>query len=153
MAAAKLHIVWNVGGCWVEDYRLTGGHKHDSPVANLFQLQKDKIYVFDRAYCDLTLWLNIEKAGSHFVTRLKETSVPKELYKVLSINRSGVLYDGHYLPGDKSMRRRHIPKEDRAGIKYRLIIYRDTGTNKVFYFVTSDFKLAPTAIAGIYKQR
>lgn len=36
VAAAKLHIIWNVGGCWFEDYRVTGGHRHDSPVANLF---------------------------------------------------------------------------------------------------------------------
>ena len=153
VAAAKLHIIWNVDGCWVEDHRVTGGHRHDSPVANLFRLQENKTYVFDRAYCDLTLWINIANAGSRFVTRLKETSLPEDVRKKVNTKRSGVLHDGLYLPSGNSMRRRKIPKEDRASIKYRLIIYRDPTTNKVFYFVTSDFKLAATTIADIYKKR
>ena len=155
VAAAKLHIIWNVDGSWVEDYRVSGGHRHDSPVAKLFQLRENKIYVFDRAYCDLTLWMNIEKAGSHFVTRLKEVSLPKDadVGKAMNAKRNGVLYDGIYLPSDVSMRRRKIPKEDRGAIQFRLIIYRDPVTNKLFYFVTSDFKLAATTIASIYKKR
>ena len=153
VAAAKLHIIWNVDGCWVEDHRVTGGHRHDSPVANLFQLQENKTYVFDRAYCDLTLWMNITKAGSHFVTRLKETSLPENVRKKINTKKTGVLYDGLYLPSGISMRRRKIPKEDRSSIQYRLIIYRDPTTNKVFYFVTSDFKLAATMITDIYKKR
>ena len=153
VAAAKLHIVWNVDGCWVEDHRVTGGHRHDSPVANLFQLQENKIYVFDRAYCDLTLWLNIEKAGSHFVTRLKETFLPDHVRTLMNTKSSGVLYDGLYLPSDISMRRRKIPIEDRVDIQYRLVIYRDPVSNKTFYFVTSDFKLSAITIATIYKKR
>lgn len=153
VAAAKLHIIWNVEGSWVEDYRVSGGHRHDSPVANLFQLRENKIYVFDRAYCDLTLWMNIEKAGSHFVTRLKETSLSDDVRRLINTKESGILYDGIYLPSDVSMRRRKIPKEDRADIQFRLIIFRDPTTNKTFYFVTSDFKLAAATIAGIYKKR
>jgi hypothetical protein len=154
-ACAKLHVIWNVDGAWVEDYRITGGRKHDSPTANSFQLQKNKTYVFDRAYCDLTFWMNITKAGSHFVTRLKDVSVPKipEIQSSLRTNRCGLLYDGIYLPGHRSFSRRQIPTAERPGIRYRLIIYRDPVTQKTLYFVTSDFDRKALEIAKIYKRR
>lgn len=155
VAAAKLHVIWNVEGKWVEDYRVTGGRRHDSPAALLFQLQKNKIYVFDRAYCDLTFWMNITNAGSDFVTRVKEVFVKnlKEVKTAVHTNHCGVLYDGVYRPGGKSLRRRKIPRDQRAAIQYRLIVYRDPLTQKTFYFVTSDFRMSATKVASIYKNR
>jgi hypothetical protein len=35
--AAKLHVVWNIDGEWVEDFRITSGRKHDAPIALLFE--------------------------------------------------------------------------------------------------------------------
>lgn len=154
-ACAKLHVIWNVDGKWVEDYRVTGGRRHDSPISLLFQPQKNKIYVFDRAYCDLTFWMNITKAGSDFVTRLKEGFVInlEEVKKAVRTKRCGVLHDDIYRPSEPSLRRRKIPLDQRADVQYRLIVYRDPVTQKTFYFVTSDFKLSAARVATIYKSR
>ena len=35
-AAAKLHVVWSVCNEWVEDFRVTGGRKNDSPISRVF---------------------------------------------------------------------------------------------------------------------
>lgn len=152
-AAAKLHVVWNVGGEWVEDFLITPVRKHDSPVSLLFKLFPGKTYVFDRAYNDLSFWYEIMQAGSHFVTRLK--NVPKNRYKEIMAkmrksNRCRILFDGIYLPSPLTLKNHPAVPRD---IRFRHIIYRDPESGKVFHFVTSDFKSPATAIAETYRKR
>lgn len=152
-ASGKLHVVWNVNGDWIEDFIITGGRKHDSPVSLKLRLNADKTYVFDRAYNDLAFWLNIVDAGSHFVTRLKDCVKNRKLRtEVLrkAKSKDGVLYDGDYEPSlVLQIRHRHRLE----AVRIRHIIYRDPLTKKVFHFATSDFKASAQAIADIYKQR
>lgn len=152
-AAAKLHVIWNVHGEWVENFLVTPGRRGDSPVSRLFKLLSDKTYVFDRAYNDLSFWYDIMSSGSHFVTRLK--NIPKNklkliLSKIKKSDRCKILFDGIYTPTPSTLSRHsNVPKD----IKFRHIIYRDPESGKVFHFVTSDFKSSPTVIADIYKKR
>lgn len=152
-AAAKLHVVWNVCGEWVEDFMVTPGRKNDSPVASLLKLLPGKTYVFDRAYNDLSFWYKITSSGSHFVTRLK--NVPRNKMKVIKAklkktDRCRILYDGIYRPTKPTIARHpEVPKN----IEFRHIIYRDPATKKIFHFVTSDWKASATEIADIYKKR
>jgi putative transposase len=155
-AAAKLHVVWNIDGEWIEDYIITGVRRCDSPVSLQFELVANKTYVFDRAYNDLTFWLKIKHAGSHFVTRLKSQCIArltdgKKAEGGKNKKKVGVLYDGIYKPCLGALV--DIPKEDRAKIKFRYVVYRDPDTKKIFYFVTSDFKSSAQTIADIYKKR
>lgn len=150
-ASAKLHVVWNVGGSWVEDFLVTPGRKGDSPVSLLFRLLPGKTYVFDRAYNDLSFWYQIMVHGSDFVTRLK--NVPRNRYKRLiaeskKSKRCRILFDGIYTPTSFA-NHPHVPRD----IEFRHIIYRDPESGKVFHFVTSDFKSSATTIAEIYKKR
>jgi len=152
-AGCKLHVVWNVGGDWVEDFIVTGGRKHDSPVSLYLRLSPKKIYVFDRAYNDLSFWLKIIDAGSHFVTRLKDCAKNRDLRaKILrkAMNKDGVLYDGAYEPS-AVLAIRH--RERLRTVRIRHIIYRDPATKKVFHFATSDLRSSAQAVADIYKQR
>lgn len=152
-ASCKLHVVWNVGGDWVEDFIVTGGRKHDSPVSLYLRLTSNKIYVFDRAYNDLSFWLKITDAGSHFVTRLKDCAKNRALRdKILrkSKDQDGVLYDGDYEPS-AVLEIRH--RERLKAVRIRHIIYRDPETKKVFHFATSDLRASAQTIADIYKQR
>ena len=48
-AAAKLHVVWNIDGEWIEDFIITPNRSNDSPVSLKFQLLNGKMYVFNRA--------------------------------------------------------------------------------------------------------
>jgi len=152
-AASKLHVVYNVDGGWIDDFKITGVRKHDSPVSLQLRILKNKIYTFDRAYNDLDFWLKITKAGSHFVTRLKDCEKLKKLQiKILKEkgDQNGVLFDGFYVPSVVQM---HIHREEMEVTQFRHIIYRDSETQKVFHFVTSDLKLSADTIASIYKRR
>lgn len=144
-AAAKLHVVWNVDGQWIDDFSITPVRRHDSPVSLELRLLPRKVYVFDRAYNDMDFWGKIIAAGSDFVTRLKESARYRYLeIKVLAKagTRNGVLYDGPYTSttGTQNLKLRHI-------------IFRDPVSKKVFHFVTSDLKIAAKTVAWIYKQR
>lgn len=153
-AAAKLHVVWDINGEWIDDVIITPGRSGDSPVSLRFELHPGKTYVFDRAYNDLSFWVNIIDAASHFVCRLKENPKNKDLLiEVLSNNkdRDGVLYDEPYKPSDVNIKRHKL--EDHKKIKLRQIIYRDAITKKVFHFVSSDLKCSAKTIAAIYKRR
>lgn len=143
-ASAKLHVVWDIDGQWIDDLVITPGRKNDSPISHQLRLLKGKTYVFDRAYNDFDFWQKIIDAGSHFVTRLK--CCPRNRYLQIKVlgkikNKDGVLYDGPYVPStEKTTQLRHI-------------IYRDPLTKMIFHFITSDFKASGKTIAGIYKKK
>jgi hypothetical protein len=63
--ACKLHVVYNVDNEWIDDFRVSGVRKHDSPISLQFEILPNKTYVFDRAYNDLGFWLKIIKAKNH----------------------------------------------------------------------------------------
>jgi len=152
-AAAKLHVIWNVCGEWVEDFMVTPGRKNDSPVASLLKLIPGKTYVFDRAYNDLSFWYKIMCAKSHFVTRLKNVPRNKMMLikaKIKKSDRCRILYDGIYRPTKPTLARHpEVPKD----IQFRHIIYRDPETKKIFHFVTSDWRASASEIADIYRKR
>lgn len=151
--AAKLHVVWNVDGEWVEDFRITSGRKNDCPIAKQFQISSGKMYVFDRAYNDLGFWWNITDQGSDFTSRLKDC--PKHHYHRKIVlegagERGGVLWEGEWRPSQQSLNAHpEVPKD----FKCRYIIYRDPETKRIFDFVTSDWKSSAQTIADIYKKR
>lgn len=147
-AAAKLHVVWNVDGQWIEDFLITPGRHGDSPVSLRLEILRDKMYVFDRAYNDFDFWTKIVECGSDFVTRLKDCKRNRELLKQVlrdQKNRSGVLHDGPY--------QSTTPAAKGSDLKLRHIIYKDRLTGKIFHFVTSDRKISAKAVADTYKRR
>lgn len=147
-AAAKLHVVWDVDGEWIDDFIITPGRRSDSPVSLELRLLPGKMYVFDRAYNDFDFWEKIVSIKSDFVTRLKDCSRVRYLQiKVLRKvkNKTGVLYDGPYKPTNKKNRKKDI--------KLRHIIYRDPTTQKIFHFICSDKKVSGQIVADIYKRR
>lgn len=152
-ASAKLHVVWDINGNWVDDFLITPGRRNDSPVSLQLRLQFNKTYVFDRAYNDIDFWLKIIDHGSHFVTRLKDYARNHMLAIKVNLknkNRDGVLYDGEYRPCTAQAAR--LKREGRD-LRLRHIIYRDPETKKIFHFVTSDLKISAQIVADIYKRR
>lgn len=152
-AAAKIHLVWNVDGGWIDDYIVTGSCQNDSPASKLLRIRSGCTYVFDRAYTSVNFWTKIMDKHSHFITRLKQRSVntiklPKS---VVNSKENGILHDGVYKPTGTTTRckmpRHHLET------KFRFIIYRDSKTKKTFYFVTSDWNSSAEDIAEVYKQR
>jgi hypothetical protein len=147
-AAAKLHVVWNVDGQWIDDFLVTPGRRGDSPVSLELRLLPDKMYVFDRAYNDFDFWKKIIAMGSDFVTRLKDCKRNRALQKKVlrgKKDKCGVLFDGSYHSTSISAKK--------SKIKLRQVIYRDRLTKKIFHFVTSDRKSSAKAVTEVYKRR
>ena len=147
-AAAKLHVVWDVDGEWIDDFIITPGRRNDSPVSLELRLLPGKMYVFDRAYNDFDLWEKIVSTKSDFVTRLKDC--PRIRYLQIKVlrkmkNKDGVLYDQPYRPTNNKNRKKNI--------KLRHVIYRDPASQKIFHFICSDSKITGQVIADIYKRR
>lgn len=147
-ASAKLHVVWNVDGQWVEDFLITPSRKGDSPVSLNLRLLPRKMYVFDRAYNDFNFWQKVVAVKSDFVTRLKDCASYRTLQKSAlrgNQNATGVIYDGPFVSTSLSARK--------SNLQLRHIIYRDSLSGKIFHFVTSNKKMSGETIAGIYKKR
>jgi len=152
-AFMKVHMVWNVGDEWVEDFRITAGKVNDQTLAKKLKLASGATYVFDRGYPDLGFWWKIMKKKSHFVTRLKKSTEVRWNHLRLdktNKDKTGVLADKFYHP---SKNRLYLHPEVPKDLKLRHIIYRDPKTKRIFDFVTSDFKSKAQKIADIYKAR
>lgn len=152
-ATAKLHVVWNVGGKWIEDFRITGNGIADNIVGKWLKISSGSTYVFDRGYTDIDFWWQIVVNGAHFVTRLKKYPVYEALLKkVLAKNPDavGVLWDGKWSPTQSSLsKHKQIPRK----LSFRHIIYRDPESKKIFQFITSDWTSKAQRIADIYRMR
>lgn len=152
-ASGKIHVVWNINGEWIEDFRITPGRQGDSPVSLQFKPLAGKMYVFDRAYNDLSFWYNLVDHQSDFVSRLK--GCPRVRYmelklKISSSKKTGILFDGIYKPTKATLtKHKGVPKN----IKFRHVIFRDPISNKLFHFISSDFEILAGEIAAIYKKR
>lgn len=152
-AGAKLHVIWNLNGEWVEQFHITPVRVHDQPAARMLKIKANCTYVFDRAYNELDFWWAIIKRQSHFVTRLRQ--MPKYRSRTFSLlqqkeNEVGVLWDGQWSPTKMTLwKNPQVPKN----FTLRHVIYRDPETKKVFSFVTSDFNAPAQEIADIYRKR
>src|SRR5665213_799078 len=150
-ASVKLHVVWDIAGEWIEDFRISPARRNDTPVSRNFDIQKNKTYVFDRAYDAVDLWMKIIENDAHFVSRLKHCHFNVSQRRRVLPDNDGVLLDTIYFPSQPTLNR--LPQEQRLKARFRHIVFRDPQTKKVFDFITSDFDSSAASIAGIYKQR
>ncbi|MCG2711204.1 MAG: IS4 family transposase [Elusimicrobia bacterium] len=145
--ALKLHCQLDYSGnlpCFVA---ATNGKCHDLTVAKkFFNIVPDSIYCFDKGYMDFSWFRRIDINNAFFVTRAKENLK----YGVVGQHdvplRTGVLSDEHI-----TLSSFYTLKE--YPDKLRLIRYYDSETDKIFEFLTNNFKLAAETIARIYKAR
>lgn len=111
------------------------------------------MYVFDRAYKDISFWWKIIQGGSHFVTRLSD-HVGYRYERNKTVKEAGdkdrVLWEGNWQPSKTTLKLHpEVPPDFTA----RRILYRDPETKKLFDFITSDFDSPAQAIADTYKKR
>lgn len=151
-AGLKLHVIWDVDGEWIDDFRITPARKSDMPISKKFKISSGSTYVFDRGYNDIGFWWKLMSAKAHFVSRLKTHQYQKNEKKILRGKKGldGVLYDGKWSPSEASF---YNHPEVNKKTEFRHIVYRDPETKKLFHFVTSDFKIPALKIAEIYKKR
>ena len=107
------------------------------------------MYVFDKGYVNYTVYRDWTKQQVSFVTRLNDNAS----YIVLEdkIVDHFDLITGQGVIADQVIQVK--VKDDKKGLKLRLVTYKDPETNKVLKFLTNHFTYQANTITLIYKNR
>lgn len=145
--AIKLHCHLDHCGHIPAFLLIEEGRFHDITVARQqMELVPESIYCFDRGYTDFKWLYSLDKQGVFFVTFARKNMRFRVTGQHPRTHRRGIENDQYIqLTGQNSSRR--YPST------LRLVSYRDPETNKLYRFLTNNFKLAAATIAEIYRQR
>ena len=141
--AIKLHYGFDHSGNIPDFLVVTNAKKHDSTIIKKnMPIVPDSIYCFDRGYVDYLLFSKLHKAKAFFVTRAKKGMSYRIVGQHTETLKKGILSDEIIMLNN-----------DKYETTLRLIRYYDHETDKLFEFLTNNFKLAPYTITQIYKAR
>lgn len=146
--AMKLHHLLDLRSDLPVFMVMREGKSHDIAVARKLSLpvSSDSIIVFDRGYVDFKWFWALNEKGIFFVTRAKKNLD----YQVLGQHS---LNESQSILGDEEIKLvgQHVGKDYPEHL--RLVTFYDADNDKVLKFLTNNFKLAASTIAGIYKSR
>ena len=150
----KLHVRMDHSSEMLEDASITPTNVNDLTAGKDFELERGRVYVFDKGYCDYNWWLKIMENGSHFVTRLKVNAA----YKVSQSRQISDKSQGHILQDQVVELTNRYPKAKKTshlvGKPLRLVqIKHPGGKSRPFLIVCSDLTASAEQIASWYKQR
>lgn len=150
----KLHVQYDHSNDHIEYIEVGNSNINDITVAQKLSLERDRIYVFDKGYCDYKWWRDVADQGSVFVTRLKKNAsyrviksckIAKEDKGFIRKHQVIVLSNRHW----ESTR-----KGCSFEIPLQLIeIQHPSGKEEPFMIVTNDLNASAQHIAGWYKER
>jgi putative transposase len=145
-ANVKLSVGVNHATDIPEFVALSDGNENDMVAGRKFSFPKGSIVAFDKGYVDYEWFGNLTKQGVIFVTRLRSKAVYRVLERRPVVTQSSVTSDQVIELSSAHAIKRGAPRLRRVG-------YRDRDTGKHYEFLTNNFTLAATTIAGIYKDR
>ena len=143
--AVKLHAVLDHDGLLPTFIDITEGKTHEVNIGRGIKLPKGSILTMDRGYIDYEWFQELTDQGVFFVTRAKKNMRSRIEIRNKVNKKSGVSSDHSIALTSKN-------GQAHQGL-LRKIGYRDPITNKQYYFLTNNFKLAAKTIADIYKDR
>jgi hypothetical protein len=146
--AIKLHHLLDLKSNLPAFMVIEEGKKHDVAVARAleFPISSDSIIVMDRGYIDFKWFWSFEQKDVFFVTRAKKNC----RYRVLgqhSLNDSTSVIADEVIELSEPGAFKDYPKS------LRLVTFYDKENDKVYRFLTNNFKFAASTIAEIYKSR
>ena len=150
----KLHLGLEPDAGLVTFAKLTGMTVNDITAATDMPLEENRIYLFDKGYCDYNWWSQIIEAGSHFVTRIKKNAAYKvvETRQLSCDEAENVLSDKVIMLTNKSARGGKTNKL--AGRPLRLVeITHPGGKAQPFLIVSDIMDASASQIAAWYKRR
>lgn len=144
----KMHTLLNNETLVPDFMAITEAKGHDIKGLRKIPLEKNTIYVLDRAYLCLKWLYSVVLNESHFVMRLKTNTKYRVLkrFKVIEANKKrGVILDQEIEFSGA--------KKDDYPIPLRRIKFKHFESGKEFNFITDNFELSPFTISEIYKDR
>lgn len=144
----KLHFQFDQSGHLPCFMVMTDGKCHDMKLARqTFIIEPDSMYCFDKGYYDLKWYKYISDSKAYFVTRIKSNA------DILVTGQHKEANPDKGIMSDESIEFCGHESSKKYQGKLRLIKYFDKETNKLYSFITNNFKLVASTIAEIYHQR
>lgn len=144
--AVKMHTLLDLRGNIPVFIEITDGKIHDVNILDEIIFEAGAFYVMDKAYIDFERLFEIKEALAFFVVRAKSNFAYKRLYSNKKDKTKGIKYD--QIIKLTSYRSKKLYPD-----KLRKIKYYDKEKNKIYEFITNNFKLDAMLIANLYKQR
>ena len=145
--AVKVHTLLDLRGSIPAFIHITHGKYHDSNVLDIMPIERNAIYVMDKAYVDFEALFEIEQKGAFFVTRAKQNmhfDITETNYNI--DERTGLISDQVIiLRGVKSSKLYPIP--------LRMVVYWDSEKDITLEFITNNFEISALDVAYLYKYR
>jgi transposase len=145
----KAHVVLNAKQNIPQLIYITEGARNDKVVMGHVRLNKGDILVFDKGYHHFAQWDQWTTQEVTWVTRLTEN-------EVFNIVRGKIVPESHQQEGVC----RDIEVLLGAGtgpstkiIRARIVGYYVKSHNKIYHFLTNNFRFKPANIADIYRKR
>jgi len=146
---AKAHMVVKANEDVPVFAMITHASKNDRDIFKKIELPKGAIAVFDKGYNSYTQFEKWNKQSITWITRMRHDS-SQEFVKSFTItweeSKAGILSDDMIILGRMSNRKT-------KKIKVRRILYNDKEKNRIFTFITNNFKYKASVVASIYKRR
>lgn len=142
----KLHVAMNHKGNLPEFVTVTEARVHEVNEGRSVNFPKGSIVAVDRGYTDYEWYKTLSDKGIYFVARLKSNATTRILER-RSVDRSTGLTSDH------TVEFTGVTTSKRCPIPLRKVSFRDPETGKRYVFLTNNFSLAASTIAGIYKSR
>lgn len=145
-AGVKLNTVLDLRGNIPSVVRITSTLISDASFLDHLRLEAGSFYVMDRAYLHFARLARFTHAGAFFVVRSKD----KLLHKVLRENEcdrgAGIMHDQHIALTGRFTRLSYTGT-------LRRIEFRDVVKSRTLVFLTNNFELDATLVAGLYRSR
>lgn len=147
---AKLHPVYDPDKDIPETADIAPANVNDISFARDIALKPGATYVFDKGYCSLSLWAQIDAAGAIFITRPKKNAALKPVcprgLDAQTVMETNVISDEIVRHESKNPWRGRLDFPLR-----RLTVRRDDG--KTMQILTNDLARPARDIAALYRRR
>lgn len=144
--AVKMHTLLDLRGNIPVFIEITDGKIHDVNILDKIIFESGAFYLMDKAYIDFERLFEIKEALAFFVVRAKSNFAYKRLYSNKKDKTKGIIYD-------QIIKLTSYKSKKLYPDKLRKIKYYDKEKNKIYEFITNNFKLDALLIANLYKQR
>jgi Domain of unknown function (DUF4372)/Transposase DDE domain len=144
--AIKMHTLMDLRGNIPVFIEITDGKIHDVNILDNIFFETDAFYIMDKAYIDFEKLFEIDETAAFFVVRAKSNFAYKRLYSNKKDKTKGIKYD-------QIVKLTSYKSKKLYPDKLRKIKFYDKEKNKIYEFITNNFKLDALLITNLYKQR
>lgn len=142
----KAHMLIDAKEGIAKFVRITAAKVHDSTFLKFIDLPKNSFVVFDKAYNKYKMFAEWTTRKLYFVTRMKDNAV----YKVVKVIREHNVNAG--VIKEEKIKLEYKDGKQIKTVTLRRVTFIDD-ENRLFVFITNNFKISAEEVALIYKNR